>query len=47
MKQAKLRNKDPLCFKSRALTGDNIKHIKDELKKKDWNGILRLSTETF
>ena len=23
------------------MTGDKIKHIKDELKKKDWNGILR------
>ena len=41
MKQTKLRNKDPLCFKSRTLTADKIKCIKDELKKKDWNGILR------
>ena len=41
MKQTKLRNKDPLHFKSRTLTVDKIKCIKDELKKKDWNGILR------
>ena len=41
MKQTKLRNKDPLRFKSRTLTADKIKCIKDELKKKDWNGILR------
>ena len=38
MKQTKMRNKDPLCFKSRALTDDKIKHIKDELKKRlEWN----------
>ena len=34
MKQTKLRNKDPLHFKSRTLTVDKIKCIKDELKKK-------------
>ena len=39
MKQTKLRNKDPLCFKSRTLTVDKIKLIKDEFKKKrlEWN----------
>ena len=41
MKQTKLRNKDPLQFKSRKLTADKIKCLKDDLKKKDWNGILR------
>ena len=41
MKQTKLRNKDPLQFKSRKLTEDKIQNIKDELKQKDWNGILR------
>ena len=41
MKQTKLRNKDPLQFKSRKLTDDKIQNIKDELKQKDWNGILR------
>ena len=39
MKQTKLRNKDPLQFKSRKLTADKIKRIKDDLKKKrlEWN----------
>ena len=41
MKQTKLRKKDPLHFKSRTFTVDKIKCIKDELNKKDWNGILR------
>ena len=41
MKQTKMRNKDPLCFKSRSLTDTKIGLIKDELKMKDWNGILR------
>ena len=39
MKQTKLRNKDPLHFKSRKLTADKIKCIKDDFKKKrlEWN----------
>ena len=41
MKQTKMRNKDPLCFKSRSLTDIKINNIKEELKVKDWNGILR------
>ena len=41
MKQTKMRNKDPLCFKSRSLTDTKIGLTKDELKMKDWNGILR------
>ena len=32
MKQTKMRNKDPLCFKSRSLTDAKIGLIKDELK---------------
>ena len=41
MKQTKMRNKEPLNFKSRALNDNKIKCINDELRCKDWNGILR------
>ena len=41
MKQTKMRNKEPLNFKSRALNDNKIKCINEELKRKDWNGILR------
>ena len=41
MKQIKMRNKEPLNFKSRALNDNKIKCINEELKRKDWNGILR------
>ena len=41
MKQTKMRNKGPLNFKSRALNDNKIKYINEELKHKDWNGILR------
>ena len=36
MKQTKMRNKDPLCFKSRSLTDTKIGLIKNELEMKDW-----------
>ena len=41
MKQTKMRNKEPLNFNSRALNDNKIKCITEELKHKDWNGILR------
>ena len=41
MKQTKMRNKEPLNFKSKALNDNKIKCINEELKHKDWNGILR------
>ena len=40
MKQTKLRNKDPLCFNSRSLTADKIEQIRNDLKTKDWIGML-------
>ena len=41
MKQTKIRNKEPLNFKSRVLNDHKIKCINEELSHKDWNGILR------
>ena len=41
MKQTKLRDKKPLGFKSRSLNEVKLEHIKNDLKIKDWNGMLR------
>ena len=40
LKQNKLTNKEPLEFLSRNLTEVKISHIKNELNKVDWNGVL-------
>ena len=40
MKQTKLRDKTPLEFKSRSLTNEKLHMIKEDLKIKDWNGLL-------
>ena len=40
MKQTKLRNKMLLEFESRSLTGAKLDTIKEDLKNKDWNGLL-------
>ena len=41
MKQTKLRDKKPLRFKSHSLNEAKLEHIKNGLKIKDWNGMLR------
>ena len=40
LKQNKLTNKEPLEFLSRNLTEAKISHVKNELNKVDWNGVL-------
>ena len=41
MKQTKLRDKTPLEFESRSLTNKKLHMIKEDLKTKDWNGLLQ------
>ena len=41
MKQTKLRDKKPLRFKSCSLNEAKLEHIKNVLKIKDWNAMLR------
>ena len=41
MKQTKLRDKTLFRFESHSLNEKKMEHIKNELKIKGWNGILR------
>ena len=43
MKQTKMRDKTSLNFETRSLNESKLSHIKDNLKSKDWNGVLRSS----
>ena len=41
LRQTKMRDKTPLQFETRSLNETELGKIKDDLKQKDWNGLLR------